>query len=64
MRNLLWSVYARAVFGMHDERGLSMLAYALGAAVVIGPLAVAIWGFGSDAATDAKTQVEAAIPTP
>ncbi len=33
-----------------DEEGLTMLAYALGAAVIIVPLAAAVFAFGNSAA--------------
>lgn len=64
MRNFCLSLYARAAVAREDENGLTMLAYALGVGVVIAPLAVAIWGFGSETATNAQLVVEAAIPTP
>ena len=44
-----------------DEEGLTMLAYALGAAVIVVPLAVAIFAFGTDAVDDAQGQVDAAL---
>jgi hypothetical protein len=47
-----------------DEEGLTMLAYALGAAVIIVPLAAAVFAFGNDAATDAGAVVDAAIGAP
>ena len=40
-----------------DEEGLTMLAYALGAAVIIVPLAAAVLAFGNTAVTTAGTQV-------
>ena len=40
-----------------DEEGLTMLAYALGAAVIIVPLASAVLLFGNNAVTTAGTQV-------
>jgi hypothetical protein len=64
MRTACLSLYARMVIASQDESGLTMLAYALGAAVVIAPLAVAIWGFGTETATNAQDVVEAAIPVP
>lgn len=44
-----------------DEEGLTMLAYALGAAVIIVPLAAAVLAFGEKAVTDAGKQVDAAL---
>ncbi len=44
-----------------DEEGLTMLAYALGAAVIIVPLAAAVLAFGKDAVTDAGTVVDTAL---
>ncbi len=44
-----------------DEEGLSLLAYALGAAVIVAPLAVLLFSFGSDAVKDAQAEVDFAI---
>ncbi|MCZ6706874.1 MAG: hypothetical protein O7A71_02850 [Chloroflexi bacterium] len=44
-----------------DEEGLTMLAYALGAAVVIVPLALLVVGFGTKAVTEAGVIVDGAI---
>ena len=44
-----------------DEEGLTMLAYALGAAVIIVPLAAAVLAFGNSAVTDAGVKVDAAL---
>ncbi|MCZ6707814.1 MAG: hypothetical protein O7A71_07710 [Chloroflexi bacterium] len=44
-----------------DENGLTMLAYALGAAVIVVPLAVAITLFGVDAVNGAGATVDGAI---
>lgn len=44
-----------------DEEGLTMLAYALGAAVIIVPLAGAVLAFGQTAVTDAGTKVDGAL---
>ena len=43
-----------------DEEGLTMLAYALGAAVIIVPLAAAVLALGNSAVTDAGVKVDAA----
>ena len=64
MRTACLSLYGRMVIASQDESGLTMLAYALGASVVIAPLAVAIWGFGTETATNAQDVVEVAIPVP
>lgn len=44
-----------------DEEGLTMLAYALGAAVIVVPLALAIALFGTGAVDDAALKVDGAI---
>ncbi len=44
-----------------DEEGLTMLAYALGAAVVIVPLAILVVGFGTKAVNEAAVVVDGAI---
>ncbi len=44
-----------------DEAGLTMLAYALGAAVVIVPLAILVVGFGTKAVNEAGVVVDGAI---
>lgn len=44
-----------------DEEGLSLLAYALGAAVIVAPIAILLLSFGQDAVADAETAVDAAI---
>ena len=44
-----------------DEEGLTILAYALGAAVILVPMAGAIYAFSNGAAADAATIVDGAI---
>jgi Flp pilus assembly pilin Flp len=44
-----------------DEEGLTMLAYALGAAVVVVPLAIAIALFGTSTVEQSQTAVNGAI---
>lgn len=44
-----------------DEAGLSLLAYALGAAVIVAPIAILLLSFGQDAVADAESAVDAAI---
>ena len=44
-----------------DEEGLTMLAYALGAAVIIVPLASAVFLFGQGAVNDAANEVDSAL---
>ena len=44
-----------------DEEGLTMLAYALGAAVIIVPLAAAVLTLGTRTVTDAEVKLDAAI---
>ena len=44
-----------------DEEGLTMLAYALGAAVIIVPLAAAVFAFGQSAVNDAADKVNGAL---
>ena len=47
-----------------DEEGLTILAYALGAAIVVIPLAFLVIGFGTSAVTDAGVIVDGALPAP
>ena len=47
-----------------DEEGLTMLAYALGAAVIIVPLAGAVFLFGSAAVNDAAAGVDEVLAGP
>ncbi len=44
-----------------DEEGLSLLAYALGAAVIVAPLAVLLFQFGDSAVKDASAEVKVAL---
>ncbi len=44
-----------------DEEDLSLLAHALGAAVIVAPIAILLLSFGQDAVTDAEAAVDAAI---
>lgn len=44
-----------------DEEGLTMLAYALGAAVIIVPLAAAVLTFGESTVTKAGLEVDAVL---
>ena len=46
-----------------DETGLTMLAYTLGAPVIVVPMAVAFTLFGVDAVTGAEAAVDGAIHT-
>ena len=46
-----------------DETGLTMLAYALGAAIIVVPMAVAFTLFGVDAVNGADAAVDGAIHT-
>ena len=41
-----------------DEEGLTILAYALGAAGIIVPLAATVFAFGPDAVNDAGAKVD------
>ncbi len=67
MRNLLLKGFvklqdAQMQRQLHaDEQGLSLLAYALGAAVIVAPLAVALLLFAQDTVTSADAAVDAAI---
>ncbi len=68
MKNLA----TKAIVKIHDrklqndlrrvEEGLTMLAYALGAAIVIVPLAILVVGFGTKADNDAGAIVDTALP--
>ena len=51
----------QALRARRDEAGLTMLAYALGAALVIVPLASALFFFGGDTVTEAGDRVDAVI---
>ena len=44
-----------------DEEGLSLLAYALGAAVIVAPLAILLIKFGGDTVVSAEEAVAGAI---
>ena len=44
-----------------DEEGLTMLAYALGAAVIIVPLAGLVLAFGTSAVSDAGDKVNGVL---
>jgi hypothetical protein len=50
-----------------DEEGLSLVAYALGAAFIVVPMAIALFIFGQDAATraddDLQTLLDASTPS-
>ena len=63
MKNLaLRSMVKYQAWRMHtDEEGLSLLSYALGAAVITAPLAAALFLFGSDVVTSAAGAVKEAI---
>ncbi len=50
-----------ALRARRDEAGLTMLAYALGAAVIIVPLAGALLLFGGDTVTEAGNRVDGVI---
>lgn len=63
MRNLLRRGYVK----LHDrplredEAGLSLLAYALGAAFIVVPLGIVMFVFGSDAANKATNDVASLV---
>lgn len=65
MRNLMTKTFVKLQdrrMQMHqDEEGLSLLAYALGAALVVVPIAAALLTFGEGAVTDAEAVVDGAI---
>ena len=44
-----------------DDEGLTLVAYALGAAIIIAPIAILMAGFGDDAVTDAQTKLDGAL---
>ena len=54
------ALHARAL--VQDEQGLTILAYALGAAVILVPMAAAMYLFGASTASDASDIVDNAIP--
>ena len=65
------TVMTTAFVGLHDRRlqrqlqqdeeGLSLLAYALGAAVIVAPLAILLFTFASGAVTSAQSAVDTAL---
>ncbi len=63
LRMLVW-VQARGRRGdalAGDEAGLSLLAYALGAAVIVAPLVILLLPVVQDAVTEAEAGVDAAL---
>lgn len=44
-----------------DDAGLTILAYALGAALILVPLAILLWEFGSAAEQSARDTIEPAL---
>ena len=56
-----WHDRKRQIDLRRDEDGLTMLAYALGAAVIIVPLACAVFLFGQGAVNDAANEVDSAL---
>jgi Flp pilus assembly pilin Flp len=44
-----------------DEEGLSLVAYALGAAFIVVPMAIALFIFGQDATSRADTDLQALL---
>ena len=63
MKNVLTSRFAKLHDArlQRDEQGLTMLAYALGAALIVAPIAILTFEFSNQAATDAEAIVDAAI---
>lgn len=61
---LLLRATARLHTLRRDDDGLTMLAYALGAAIVVVPLAFAMFGFGDSTVDSAKNAANAAIAGP
>lgn len=59
------SLVLRATARVHalrrDDDGLTMLAYALGAAIVVVPIAIAMFGFGDSSVDTAQKAVDGAI---
>ena len=52
-------LYVRTQMLRSDEAGLTMLAYALGAAAVLAPVASMLFGFGTDTAAQAGEKTDA-----
>jgi Flp pilus assembly pilin Flp len=44
-----------------DEEGLTMLAYAMGAAVIVVPLAIAVFALGDGAVEEASDRIDGAL---
>ena len=53
---------ARLTALREDDAGLTLVAYALGAAVIVVPLVLLLAGFGSGAADSAQTGIDSALP--
>lgn len=62
--DLLLRATARVHTLRRDDDGLTILAYALGAAIVVVPLAFAMFGFGDSSVDGAQNAVDAAIAGP
>ena len=54
-------IHEHALRARRDEAGLTMLAYALGAAVILVPLAAALFLFGGETASEAGNLVDGVI---
>ena len=63
LRMLVWvQARGRRADGLAgDEAGLSLLAYALGAAVIVAPLVILLLPVVQDAVTEAEAGVDAAL---
>ena len=62
MTRMFLSAYCRALQLREEEAGLTILAYALGAAAVVVPLAILLIGFGGDTVQDAANAVGNPVP--
>ena len=63
MKNVLTSGFVQLHDAklQRDEQGLTMLAYALGAALIVVPLAGLMFAFSNDTVTEAEAIVDAAV---
>ncbi len=59
MKSVFAALHTRAL--AQDEKGLTILAYALGAAAILVPMSAAMYLFGTNMASDASDIVDNAI---
>ncbi|MCZ6706320.1 MAG: hypothetical protein O7A71_00040 [Chloroflexi bacterium] len=62
MTRMFLYAYCRALQLREEEEGLTILAYALGAAAVVVPLAILMIGFGDGAVQKAADGLNSPVP--